>query len=99
MAVLNLGIGYLLADIACNVQSRLFIHIFEIFSVSITAYIGWISWRQWVALGEAAPGQMSGPLGSRRFMALVGWIGAIGALLLIVSQWFPVFVVGPCIRT
>ncbi|MFN2603114.1 MAG: hypothetical protein ABR582_10210 [Gemmatimonadaceae bacterium] len=99
MALGNVEFGYVLNHIACDMQTRVYLHIFMFCTLAITLFAGWLAWREWVVFGRVDPGEISGPLGSRRFMALVGWVGALTGAWLIISQWFPVFVLGPCIRT
>ena len=98
MALLNLEVGYVLADVACARGSELPIHLIMLASIIIVVIAGIFAWREWVALGEADPGQLSGPVGSRRFMALLGVAGAPLSAFLIISQWLPVFLLPPCLR-
>jgi hypothetical protein len=97
-ALLNLAFGYVLAHVACARGPKLPIHVFMLACLIIVLVAGVFARRDWVALGENDPGQLSGPVGSRRLMALLGIGGAALSAFFIISQWFPVFVLPPCLR-
>lgn len=99
IALLNLEFGYVLGHIACQTASKIPVHLFMLVCLAIVTCTALIAWREWTALGEAEPGQASGPVGSRRLMALAGLIGSATAAYVILAQWFPVFLLDPCIRT
>jgi hypothetical protein len=98
MALLNLEFGYVLAHVACARGPKLPIHIFMLACFVVVVAAGIIGRREWLVLGEADPGQVSGPVGSRRLMALLGIGGAALSAFVILSQWLPVFLLPPCLR-
>ena len=99
MALLHLQVSYTLDHGACDSGSKLPLHVFSIIALIVDLFAGWLAHREWVRLGSEDPGQLPGPLGSRRLMALLGMIGAGIFGLFILAQWFPNFVLPPCIRT
>jgi hypothetical protein len=99
MALLNLMFSFVLGHIACQTGYRIGLHVFMLASLTVIGVAGFIAWRGWSALGEDDPGQLSGPVGSRRLLALVGMVSAALSGFVVVAQWFPVFVLPPCIRT
>lgn len=99
MGLLHLQISYPLDHTACDSGTPAQIHIFSIIALAVDVFAGWLAHREWVRLGSENPGQLPGPAGSRRLMALLGMIGAGVFALFILAQWFPNFVLSPCIRT
>jgi len=99
MALLHLQISYPLDHTACSTGTKLQLHIFSVVALFIDAFAGLLAHREWVRLGSGTPGQLPGPLGSRRLMALLGMIGAGIFAIFIIAQWFPNFVLDPCVRT
>lgn len=99
MAIFHLQFSYPLDHVACATGSKLPLHIFSIAALLVDAFAGWLAHREWVRFGSENPGQLPGPLGSRRLLALLGMMGAAIFALFILAQWFPNFVLPPCIRT
>jgi hypothetical protein len=98
-AILHLQFSYPLDHVACDTGTRLQLHIFSIVALLIDILAGALARREWVRLGAESPDQLPGPPGSRRLMAQLGMIGAGIFALFIIAQWFPNFVLAPCIRT
>jgi len=99
MALLNLMFGFVLGHIACEYGEKLHVHILMVACLAVVGFAAFLSWREWTALGELTPGDIRGPLGTRRFMALTGLMGAGISAYLIIAQWFPTFIISPCMRT
>ena len=99
MALLNLMFAFVLGHIACQTGYRIGLHLFMLASLAVIVLAGFTAWRSWSALGEEDPGELSGPVGSRRLLALVGMVSAALSAYIVLAQWFPVFVLPPCIRT
>jgi hypothetical protein len=99
MALLNLMFGFVLGHIACEYDQKLHVHIFMAVCLAIVGLAALLSWREWSALGAETPGDVRGPLGTRQFMALSGLLGAGISAYLIIAQWFPTFIISPCMRT
>jgi hypothetical protein len=98
-AILHLQASYVLEHVACSTQSRIGLHVVSLLLLGLVGWSGFVARRQWVKLGSANPENHPGPVGTRRLMALFGMIGALIFSLFILAQWFPAFVLGPCIRT
>lgn len=98
-AILHLQVSYVLEHVACSTQSRIGLHVASLLLLGLVASGGLVSRQQWVKLGSANPDNEPGPVGTRRLMALLGMIGAVIFSLFILAQWFPTFLLGPCIRT
>lgn len=99
VALLNLMFGFVLGHIGCEYDQKLQVHIFMVACLGIVGIGALLSWREWTALGEETSGEIRGPLGTRRFMALTGLMGAAISAYIILAQWFPAFIIAPCMRT
>ena len=98
-ALLHLQLSYPIEHTACSTGSIVQLHGLSVGALLVDATAGWLAHREWVRNGSANPGQLPGPQGSRRLMALLGMLGAGVFALFILAQWFPTFVLPPCIRT
>jgi hypothetical protein len=98
-AIGHLQFSYILEHTACSTQTKLQIHIATLIFLALVIAGGVVARREWVRLGAEPPDQLPGRLGAGRFLALIGMIGAAIFGLFILAQWFPNFVLGPCIRT
>ena len=98
-AITHLMFSYVLEHTACATQSKIQIHVVSVLLLAIVAWGGLIARREWIREGSDDPGQLPGPVGTRRLLALFGMIGAFIFGLFIVAQWFPTFVLGTCVRT
>jgi hypothetical protein len=98
-AILHLQFMYVLEHPACSTQSKIGLHAISIALLALDLLGGFVANREWVKLGGDDPGQLPGPLGSRRLLALFGMIGAFIFGLFILAQWFPTFVLPECVRT
>lgn len=99
VALLHLQISYSLEHVACSTGSTIQIHIYTVVSLVVVVVCGLVARRHWISLGSADPGQHPGPVGSLRLMSLLGMIGSVMAVLFILAQWFPNFILPVCIRT
>jgi hypothetical protein len=99
MALLNLAFGFVLGHIACEKGTKIGVHLFMFASLVVVLLAGLLAWRGWSSLGEDDPGELSGPVGTRRLLALVGIVSAALSALVILAQWYPAFVLPPCMRT
>ena len=98
-ALAHLQFSYVLEHTACATRSKLGTHLITFVLLSIVIAAGIVAHREWVKLGSEEPSQYPGPLGSRRFLALLGMIDTLIFGLFILAQWFPNFVLGTCVRT
>ncbi len=99
MGLFGVMFGFAFGHVACETGSKLPVHIFMLVCLALALLGGFLSWREWNSLGQETPGEGRGPLGTRRFMALSGLIGAGISAYIILAQWFPTFVLAPCMRT
>ena len=98
-SITHLQAMYVLEHTACSTHSKLQLHIASLILIAIVIVAAVIARREWVRLGSDDPGQLPGPLGTRRLMALLGMIGSGIFGLFILAQWFPTFILSPCVRT
>lgn len=94
-AFLAVLIIYQAVDRACVVQSSLMLHLLTIGFLVIAALAGFISWRLRSRAGRR-PDTAGGMLARSRFMATTGLLTSALAIVAIVLQWIPVFVIGAC---
>ena len=99
VALLHLQFSYMLNHIACDVRSKIGLHLFTLLCLVLVVIAGLLGRREWVAFGSLPPGEDSGPFGSRRLMALLAMIGAAIFTYLIIAQWLPNVMMPPCIRS
>lgn len=95
----HLSFSFILENTACVGGSKLQLHVVSVVLMAVVVWAGLVARRKWQEYGSSAPKQLPGPLGSRRLMALLGMIGAFVFGLIILAQWFPNVVLGPCVRT
>lgn len=98
-AIAHLQFSFVLEHTACATGSKIGIHLISFFLLAIVIVAGVVAHREWVRLGSENPKQYPGPLGSRRFLALLGMIDTFIFGLFILAQWFPNVVLGTCVRT
>ena len=98
-ALAHLQFSFVFEHTACVTKSKIQMHILTFVLMAVVVWAGLLAHRKWVEYGSDVPGQLPGPLGTRRLMALFGMIGAFIFGLFILSQWFPNFVLGTCVRT
>ncbi|HUQ47676.1 MAG TPA: hypothetical protein VM053_05450 [Gemmatimonadaceae bacterium] len=98
-ALLHVQMSYALEHVACSTGSRMGIHAYTLLSLLIIGWAGLIARRHWIAAGADDPGQLPGPVGTIRLMALLGMIGSGIFTLFVLAQWFPNVMLPVCIRT
>jgi hypothetical protein len=98
-AILHLQFSYIVEHTACATRSKLGIHIVTLILLAVVVAGGIVARREWVREGSGDPGQLPGPVGTRRLMSLLGIIGAFIFGLFILAQWFPSWVLDTCVRT
>jgi hypothetical protein len=97
-ALAHLQLSFILAHIACATRSKIQIHIATFILLAIVLAAGVAARREWVKASPDNPGETPG-FGRRRLMAFFGMIGAVIFGLFILTQWFPNFALGACVRT
>lgn len=98
-ALTHLQFSFVLEHTACATQTKIQMHVLTIVLLGVVVWAGLVARREWIREGSDDPGQLPGPVGTRRLMALLGMIGAFIFGLFIIAQWFPNFLLGTCVRT
>jgi hypothetical protein len=99
VTLLHLQFSYMLNHIACDVRSKIGLHVLTLGCLVLVAIAGGFATREWKAFGSESPGEDSGPFGSRRLMALLGMIGAGIFAYVIIAQWLPNAMLPACVRS
>lgn len=98
-ALAHVAAGYPIEHTACATQTLVGFHALTVVLLLLTAASGIAARREWVRRGSKTPGDSPPPDGTRRFMALIGMLGAILFAFVILIQWLPVTMLPPCVRT
>jgi small-conductance mechanosensitive channel len=88
-------ITYAVVDRACVTRSSLVLHLLAIGFLVIATLAGLTSWRL-RGRADRWPDTAGGMLTRSRFMATVGIFTSALAMVVIVMQWIPVFIIGAC---
>lgn len=94
----HLNVMYFLVQPVCRLGGTWTFHVTSVFLLTVTVLTGIQAWRLWRANRNA---DQESELSERQHsvMAFAGYFGMAGAAvvsLAIVTQWAPVFVIGPC---
>ena len=94
----QLQVNYALALWACGAGREWALHLVALLALVVTVGAGLLSWRNWRRAGASWEDGGAGIVPRSRFMAVVGIL--IGALLslVVIAQWIPIFIHGPCDR-
>ncbi len=97
-ALLQLEANYALVLHACRTGDEFWLHVVSVVALALTVAGGLLSWRNWRSAGAEWEDEGAGVRPRSSFMAAVGiMINALLALV-VVAQWIPIFVYGPCDR-
>jgi hypothetical protein len=100
LALTNLSVTYALVTPSCARQSMLAPNLVSALFLLACAWMSWGAWRNWRA-GKAAQGPDAGDtdaaLDRRPFLALVATMVGTLSCLVVLAQWFPQWVLSPCI--
>lgn len=91
----NLQINYMLATLACD-DAVPWLHLTALATLALAGGGGALAWHEWRRTGGEWPGEAEGPVPRSRFMAMLGLLTSALFALVIVAQWIPVFILGPC---
>jgi hypothetical protein len=92
---LNLQITYMLATLKCG-DATVWLHLTAVGTLALALAGGALAWRDWRRTGGGEVGDGEGAIPRSRFMSVLGMMtGALFALI-IVAQWIPTFILGPC---
>jgi hypothetical protein len=96
--LIQMQINYSLVLWACAAGRTWAIHLVFILALGITILSGLLSFRNWRLAGAQWEADGAGVLPRSRFMAVVGILISGLITLVLIAQWIPVFVYGPCQR-
>jgi hypothetical protein len=96
--LIQLQVNYALVLWACAAGREWALHLVTLLALLITIAGGLLSWRNWRRAGAVWEDEGAGVLPRCRFMAAVGILVGILFALVIVAQWIPIFMYGPCQR-
>lgn len=97
MAVLiNEVVSYALTPWACQNDMAGVLHVVPICFLFVTAAAGIIALRDWRRTGRGTEDAGGSVIDRSRFIALLGVTGSVFFALIIIAQWIPIFVFGPC---
>jgi hypothetical protein len=96
--LLQLEINYALVLRACRSGEEFWLHVVSLAALALTAVGGLLSWRNHRRAGGEWDDEGAGVLPRSRLMAAVGILISILMALVVIAQWIPVFVYGPCQR-
>lgn len=93
---LQLMVIYALVPFACWNGLYWLIHVATVATIALSlsgAWVGLVNWRRVGRSGDTAQG---GVLGRSRFMALSGLVLGLFFAFIILGQWLPNLMLGPC---
>jgi hypothetical protein len=99
LAVLSqLECNYALVLWACRTGREWPLHLVSLLALLVTLFALLLSHRNWRRLGASWEVEGAGAIPRSRYMAVVGLLISLLMSLVIVAQWIPVFIYGPCQR-
>lgn len=93
---LQLMVNYALVPYACWQGLTALIHLASGATLVLALGAAAVAWRSWRRLGEGVEMESGGVTGRSRFMALSGVALGLFFGLLILGQWLPNLLLGPC---
>ena len=94
----QLQVNYALVLWACGAGREWALHLVALLALLVTVAGGLLSWRNWRRAGAGWKDDGAGVVPRSRFMAAVGVLISAFIALVVVAQWIPIFVYGPCER-
>lgn len=94
----QLQANYALVLWACGAGREWALHLVALMALLVTAAGGLLSWRNWRRAGAGWEDGGAGVVPRSRFMAVVGLMMSVLISLVVIAQWIPIFVYGPCQR-
>lgn len=95
--LLNLQITYAVVTLNCS-DAEPWLHLSSLATLLLALGGGWLAWREWRRTGEGWPGDGEGAVPRSRFLAVLGLLSSSLFALVILAQWLPVLVLGPCVQ-
>lgn len=96
--LIQLQVNYALVLWACGAGREWALHLTALLALVVTVAGGSLSWRNRRRMGAGWEDEGAGVIPRSRFMAVVGVLASVLFALVIVAQWIPIFVYGPCDR-
>jgi len=97
-ALLQLSVNYALLTWVCQSQQVWSLHLTTIVALTLTIFGGGLAYHQWQRAGGDWEDQGAGVIPRSRLMATIGMLGSGLFALVVVAQWIPIFLFGPCQR-
>lgn len=94
----QLQVNYALVLWACGAGREWTLHLVALLALLVTAAAGLLSLRNWRHAGARWDDGGAGVMPRSRFMAAVGILISGLTALVVIAQWIPIFVYGPCER-
>ena len=94
----QLEVNYALVHWACAAGREWALHVVALLALVASVAGGMLSWRNWRLAGASWDDEGAGVIPRSRFMAVVGVMISALSVLVVVAQWIPIFVYGPCER-
>ena len=95
----QLQVNYALVLWACAGAGREWaLHLVALLALTAAVGGGLISWRNWRKVGGGWEDEGAGAIPRSRFMAAVGIMISVLISLVVIAQWIPIFIHGPCQR-
>jgi hypothetical protein len=96
--LVQLQVNYALVLWACGAGREWALHLVSLLALLATVAGGLLSWRNRRRAGGGWEDEGAGVVPRSRFMAVVGVLISALTALVVIAQWIPVFVYGPCER-
>jgi len=97
--LVQLQVNYALVNWACDAARwEWALHLVALLALLVTAGAGLLSWHNWRRAGGVWEDEGAGVIPRSRFLAAVGILISALLSLVIIAQWIPVFIHGPCQR-
>ncbi|HEU4594259.1 MAG TPA: hypothetical protein VFS10_03740 [Pyrinomonadaceae bacterium] len=97
-ALTQLQVNYALVLWACGAGREWALHLVALLALVVTVGAGLLSGRNWRRAGGSWEDEGAGIIPRSSFMAAVGVLISVLTALVVVAQWLPIFVYGPCER-
>jgi hypothetical protein len=97
-ALSQLQANYALVGWACVAGRSWPLHVIALSAAAMATLAAFVAYRNWLRLGPRWKEDGPGVFPRSRFMAALGVLISLLMLLVIIAQWIPVFIYGPCQR-
>jgi hypothetical protein len=93
---LGMEANFAVAPLACGHNAKPVLYLVSLVCLVLTALAGCLSWFEWQRVGRAYPGELGGPTGRSRAMAMAGVLLSAMFCLTIIAQAIPNVVYSGC---